>query len=95
MDHVMAESMVQMMSREVYIKNKEGLHMRLACMVAKEAQSFSCNIKLASDDRSADAKSILDILLLAAGSGTSLKLETKGKDAELALERIEYLFELH
>lgn len=86
--------MDQMMSREVYIKNKEGLHMRLACMVAKEAQRFSCSIKLANDYKSADAKSILDILLLAAGSGTSLNIETKGKDAELALEKIENLFEL-
>jgi phosphocarrier protein len=62
-------------------------------MVAQKAQRFACSINLANDHKCADAKSILDILLLAAGAGTSLKLQTKGKDAELALEQIEQLFE--
>ena len=66
----------------VIITNDFGLHARPAALVAKTAQRFSADITLAIDTRQVDAKSILDILSLAAGKGTSLVVRGKGPDAE-------------
>jgi len=89
------ESMQQPMTREVSIRNGQGLHLRLACLVAEEAQKFSCSIQLANEQQTADAKSILDLILLAAGPGTSLTVEASGRDACQALERLGRLLEGH
>ena len=72
----------------VVITNDLGLHARPAALVAKTAQRFSADITLAADNRQVDAKSILDILSLAAGKGTSLKVRGKGPDAEHCIRTI-------
>lgn len=85
--------MTQSVTRDICIKNSQGLHLRLACKVAEEAQRFACSIQLANEQQTADAKSVLDIILLAAGAGTSLQVRAHGADAGKALERIGRLLE--
>lgn len=79
-------------SRQVVVGNALGLHARPAGILAQEAQSFDASIALVSEDQEVDAKSILDILTLAAGQGARLTIRAEGGDASEALDRIERLF---
>jgi len=63
------------------VLNDQGLHARPAARLAQEAQEFGCAIEMALDGTVVDAKSILDILTLAAGQGSELELRAKGPDA--------------
>lgn len=72
----------------VVITNELGLHARPAALVAKTAQQFSAEITLVTESRRVDAKSILDILSLAAGKGTALTVQGKGEDAPDCIKSI-------
>ncbi len=72
----------------VCVLNEQGLHARPAAKLAKEAQKFASTITLAADEAEANAKSILDILTLAAGQGENLELRATGVDAEAALDAL-------
>lgn len=78
--------------RSVVVANKLGLHARPAGILAQEAQSFKASVTIIHDGQEVDAKSILDILTLAAGPGSTLELRADGDDAESAVERLERLF---
>ena len=72
----------------VVVTNDLGLHARPAALVAKTAQQFVAEIALCVDTRHVDAKSILDILSLAAGKGTALVIKGKGEDAEECIKTL-------
>ncbi|MEA5088681.1 HPr family phosphocarrier protein [Solidesulfovibrio sp.] len=72
----------------VRVLNEQGLHARPAARLAQEAQKFACDISLALGEERVDAKSILDILTLAAGHGSELELRAAGPDARDALARL-------
>jgi len=72
----------------IFIKNELGLHARPAARLAQTAQQFDARITLEYEGLTVDAKSILDILSLAAGKGASLTLRCHGEDAALAVEAI-------
>jgi phosphocarrier protein len=74
------------------VANQLGLHARPAGVLAQEAQKFASEIYLDCQGQKVDAKSILDVLTLAAGQGARLELKASGEDAEAALDRIETLF---
>ena len=76
----------------VFIRDELGLHARPAAKLAQAAQRFESRITLEYDNMTADAKSILDILSLAAGRGASLKLKCSGADADSAVKALEDLF---
>ncbi len=78
---------------EVVVRDELGLHARPAARVARAAQDFLCRITLTHNGLTADAKSILDILSLAAGCGSLLLLECQGEDAEAATQALEALFQ--
>ncbi|MEZ7197608.1 HPr family phosphocarrier protein [Pseudodesulfovibrio karagichevae] len=80
------------LSRKVVVSSENGLHARPAGRLAQEAQTFDSEISLVVDDQAVDAKSILDILTLAAGPGNMVELRARGADAEAALDRLEALF---
>ncbi|WP_022662313.1 HPr family phosphocarrier protein [Paucidesulfovibrio longus] len=82
----------QFLVRRVVVANQLGLHARPAGALAQLAQSFTSDISLECDGQEVDAKSILDLLTLAAAQGTRLDLKARGEDAESALDRIEKLF---
>ena len=80
------------LSRRVVVASDNGLHARPAGRLAQEAQAFAADISLVLEGQTVDAKSILDILTLAAGPGNVLEIRASGADAEAALERLESLF---
>ncbi len=80
------------LTRQVVVANQLGLHARPAGILAQEAQNFASSITLVCEDQEVDAKSILDVLTLAAGGGTALVIRAEGPDADKALDRLETLF---
>lgn len=76
----------------VFIRDELGLHARPAAKLAQAAQQFESSISLEYENMTADAKSILDILSLAAGRGAALKLKCNGADADSAAKTLEDLF---
>lgn len=83
-----------MLEARVRIVNRLGLHARAAAQLVKVASAFRSDIQLQKDDDSisADSKSILGILTLAASQGTNLKLEIEGDDEKDAMKAIIELF---
>ena len=80
-------------SREVVVGIEQGLHARPADLVAREARKWQSRIELVAERQRADGKSILDLLTLAAESGTRLIVEATGPDAREAVEAIGRLFD--
>ena len=82
-----------MVTREVEIKNKLGLHARAAAKLVHTAARFKSDIKIRKGDEEVDGKSILGILLLAAGRGSVIVVRADGPDEREALDAIEKLIE--
>ena len=82
-----------MTSREMEIKNKLGLHARAAAKLVHTAAKFKSDIKIRKGDEEVDGKSILGILLLAAGRGSTITLKADGEDERDALDAIEKLID--
>ena len=82
-----------MVERDVEIKNKLGLHARAAAKLVHIASRFKADIKIRKGDEEVDGKSILGILLLAAGRGSTIRLRADGEDERDALDAIEKLIE--
>jgi phosphocarrier protein len=72
----------------VKVPGKLGVHGRVAGRLVQEAQKYASRVTIRHANREADAKSILDILLLAAGQGCTLELSAIGSDAETAVQRL-------
>lgn len=83
-----------MLETEVKVINPLGLHARAAAQLVRAAGRFDSDIRLkrADTNRSADAKSILSVLTLAAAKGTKIGVTTDGSDEKEALRSIERLF---
>ncbi|OGV82143.1 MAG: hypothetical protein A3K18_08405 [Lentisphaerae bacterium RIFOXYA12_64_32] len=79
--------------RHCVIVNKLGLHARPASLLAKTAGGFQSEITIAKDGHVSDAKSIIGLLMLAAGQGTSLSITARGGDAAEALDALEKLIQ--
>ena len=82
-----------MIERVIEIKNKLGLHARAAAKLVHTAARFKSDIKVRKGDEEVDGKSILGILLLAAGRGTSITLRADGPDERDALDAVEKLID--
>ena len=79
-------------ARVVSVLNEFGLHARPAAKLAQEAQKFPCQITLVMGEQRVDAKSILDILTLAAERGRGLEIHAEGAGALEAVEHLEKFF---
>jgi phosphocarrier protein HPr len=79
--------------RTLVIKNKLGLHARAANMVVQVASNFESTITVNKDGIEANAKSIMGLLLLAAGPGSKIVVRAEGKDAKEAVKEIGKLIE--
>lgn len=75
------------------VKNQLGVHTRAASEIARTASRFKSNIILIKGDLTANAKSILGILILGASCGEKIKVIVDGVDEETALLEIKKLFE--
>lgn len=82
-----------MIQRDVEIKNKLGLHARAAAKLVHTAARFRADLKIRKGDEEVDGKSILGILLLAAGKGSVITVRADGDDERDALEAVEKLID--
>ena len=73
---------------EVTIVNKLGLHARASAKLTQLASRYACEVWLTRNDRRVNAKSIMGVMMLAAGMGATLTIETEGSDAEAALDSL-------
>ena len=70
------------------ITNKLGLHARASAKLTKLAGSFPCEIWLSKGERRVNAKSIMGVMMLAAGLGSEVTLETEGTQAQEAMDAL-------
>ena len=77
----------------VEIKNAEGLHMRPAMKFVDLASQFECDISVGNDQMKADAKSIMEMSMLAATYGTRLRVRAEGAQAQEAVNALKELVE--
>lgn len=84
-----------MVERTLLVKARLGLHARAAARVVRVAREFESTVELRRLDSgaSADAKSILSVLMLAASQGTQLQARAEGTDEESAMNAVEQLFD--
>ena len=75
------------------IKNRLGLHARAAALFVQTVSGFDAEIMVAKDGQDVNGKSILGLMMLAAGQGSLIEVSASGPDADVALEAIESLIE--
>ena len=77
-----------MIKTHTTINNKLGLHARASAKLTKLAGSFPCDVFMSRGDRRINAKSIMGVMMLAAGKGTSIHLSTSGEQEDEALTAV-------
>ncbi|MEY2993559.1 MAG: hypothetical protein RL357_494 [Pseudomonadota bacterium] len=82
-----------MVKSTITISNKLGLHARASAKLSKLAGQFACDVWLARAGRRVNAKSIMGVMMLAAGIGTEVELECDGSDESAAMQALSALFE--
>lgn len=85
--------MATKLSRNVTIVNQLGLHARAATKLAQLCQQFQSHIELVHEDKTADACSVLALLMLASSKGKTLQVTAQGSDAQAALNAVVSLIE--
>ena len=70
------------------ISNKLGLHARASAKLTKLAGSFACEVWMSKGERRVNAKSIMGVMMLAAGKGSTVMLETSGADEQVAMDAL-------
>ena len=70
------------------ISNKLGLHARASAKLTKLAGSFACEVWMAKGERRVNAKSIMGVMMLAAGMGSAVVVETNGTDEQVAMDAL-------
>jgi phosphocarrier protein len=82
-----------MIKSNIIISNKLGLHARASAKLTKLAGSFKSDIHLCRSNRRVNAKSIMGVMMLAAGLGTEIEIETDGADEQQAMLALRGLIE--
>jgi len=76
------------LSRTVEIVNERGLHARASAKFVKLAAGFDAEVTVSRDDHSVDARSIMGLMMLAAGIGSTIEISAEGAEAAEALEAL-------
>ena len=79
------------MTRDFLVSNKLGIHARPAALFVKTANRFACDIFVEKDGERVNGKSIMGLMMLAAGPGSRLTIHALGQDASQALAELEML----
>jgi phosphocarrier protein HPr len=82
-----------MRSKEVTVVNKLGIHARPSARITQVATGFSSEVWMTRKGRRINAKSIMGVMMLAAGKGSTVLIETEGEDEEEALAALVELIE--
>ena len=83
---------MKMIEKEYVVNNKLGLHARPASMFVSTTGRFQSRVKVVKDNQEIDGKSIMGLLMLAAGPGTKLTIKVSGPDEEEAILALDDLF---
>ncbi len=81
-----------MIRRAVKVSNKLGLHARASAKLTQLASRFQSAVWIERNGRRVNAKSIMGVMMLAAGMGSTVEIETEGADEQIAIDEIEALF---
>lgn len=81
------------LSRELFIKNRLGLHARAAIKLVELAQSFESVITISNGEKDATADSVMGLLMLESAQGQRVQVSAEGADAEQALTAVSELIE--
>ncbi len=77
-----------MIQTPITISNKLGLHARASAKLTKLAGSYPCEVWMSRGERRVNAKSIMGVMMLAAGLGSDVELETDGPDEQAAMDAL-------
>jgi len=77
-----------MIKSTLSISNKLGLHARASAKLTKLAGGFACDIHMSRNGRRVNAKSIMGVMMLAAGMGAEVEIETDGADEQAAMDAL-------
>ena len=77
-----------MIKRSISISNKLGLHARASAKLTKLAGGFQSDVFISRNDRRINAKSIMGVMMLAAGIGSTIELEVSGPDEQAAMDAL-------
>ena len=77
-----------MIQQDITISNRLGLHARASAKLTKLAGSFPCEVWMTRGERRVNAKSIMGVMMLAAGIGTEVTLETSGEQEQEAMDAL-------
>ncbi len=80
--------MTETLVRSVEVTNERGLHARASAKFVKTAAAFDAEVRVSREGTSVDAQSIMGLMMLAAGPGSTLEISAAGPDAETALEAL-------
>ena len=80
-----------MVSKQITIINKLGLHARAAAKFVSLASSFASNIQVTRDGKTVNGKSIMGVMMLAASQNSQITVSAEGEDEKQALEKIQQL----
>ena len=81
------------LTKELTITNSKGIHARPAAMFVKAASRFACEILVEKDGETVNGRSIMGLMMLAAGPGSKLTIHAQGADARAAIDEIESILQ--
>ncbi len=87
-----ATSAPQQLSKELLVQNKMGIHARPAAMIVRVTNKFKADVFVEKDEEQVNGKSIMGLMMLAAGKGSKVKFLATGADAAQMLEELAQLF---
>lgn len=82
----------QEVEKNLVVQNKMGIHARPAAMIVKAANKYASDVFFEKDDELVNGKSIMGLMMLAAGHGSKLRVVATGGDAEALMQEVETLF---
>ena len=92
MNKANASAVPQTLTKELVVQNKMGIHARPAAMVVRITNKFKSEVFVEKDEEQVNGKSIMGLMMLAAGKGSKVKFIATGIDAATMLGEIEALF---
>jgi phosphocarrier protein len=78
-------------SRTVEIVNKRGLHARASAKFVKMAAAYDAEVRVSKDGQTVDARSIMGLMMLAAGPGSAIEIEAEGEQADQVVDALSVL----
>ncbi len=80
------------LTKELLVQNKMGIHARPAAMIVRVTNKFKAEVMVEKDDEQVNGKSIMGLMMLAAGKGSKVKFIATGSDASGVLDELDALF---